>query len=660
MAEYAISFDGVNDHLSFPEIATTSSSGSEDWEFEFKWTMQDTGWQRAFARLISGGDDRALFNATEFRWYRGASAVIWAGLSLSVSVDYVFKIVASQSSGVYELFVDGVSRGTKTASIGLPFPLFAYSGVNYDTYSTGHLHYFKFTDNADPTNSRHYALNEGSGLLALDNLEPDAKKGSLVNAPVWLDMGGGAWAVDFDYASQQYGKTNYAPPDSDFEIEIDVTFGSVSTSENHKTLFSYDDDGSSNAILTLYHHKWDGVKAQISTGGLGQIVTVTGPKYAAGARKKFKVVYQKLSQIELWIDDVLHASMPITYDYGAFKSLRLAHKSTSGDYFDGLIHSFKCTDLAGPRDRLFAMNEGAGAEINDSLFPLNAERSASLVNFPGDDSQWILISGGGGAESHSGFLVSVGTANLISTGLKNGFGVSLSSNVSASSVLALARKFGVSASTNAADTSSSGFAHMLGYIISSAISQTSATGVKNEFVSKLGALASVNASNSAIAGFKSAFGTLSESHALQALVAGFKAAFSGISSTTGTVTTVSGTADDLIRLSGFAISSNATAAVVEGLKIALGAILISSAANSTNSGAKSAQGAATSDTSATTQLLALAHKAGVLISANEVNTLIIGYNPDSDNPVARTRTTGVLPYYHLNGVLNTLQIAATL
>lgn len=273
----------------------------------------------------------------------------------------------------------------------------------------------------------------------------------------------------------------------------------------------------------------------------------------------------------------------------------------------------------------------------------------------GDIGAFVVVGSG-----VSGVLVSSNTASAITTGIKIAFGLAGSTNTSQTNIIALAEKFGLISSTGTPQSNVTGFATFLGYIISSATSQTTVTGTKDEFVNKLGSLLSANPTSTTISGFKNAFGVLSTSEALQTLITGFKSAFGVIDSTSNAQTTVTGTADELIFKSGFVVSSNIAQTIVDGFKTALGALMIAEATQTTTSGEKGGVGVATSTNTSTTGLMALAEKFGLLVSANNVTTLVIGYNPDSDNPIRRTQATGELAYYRIDGTLNRLEIAATL
>jgi hypothetical protein len=266
----------------------------------------------------------------------------------------------------------------------------------------------------------------------------------------------------------------------------------------------------------------------------------------------------------------------------------------------------------------------------------------------------------GGSVDVAGTLISSSTANAVTTGIKSALGVAVSGNVSAAEVQSLAARFGFLASTASAQTVTAGFAAFLGFFISEALAQTTVFGAKNEFIEKLGSLVSSNHADTAITAFKQAFGNAPVNHALQTLVSGFKSAFAVVNSQTSSLTSVIGAADNLIRRNGFAVSSNVAQSLVDGFKVAFGVLAMSAATGSAASGAKAATGSAGSTTASSALLLAMAHKAGVLVSVSSVTTLVLGQSPATESPVWRASVAGLLPYYSISGVVNRLQIAASI
>lgn len=194
---YALQYDGVNDHVTATALAFSNPGGSNvrwDLEFEVK-----TGGATDFYVL----GEATTSNYVTVRQSTGAidlrlvsSNYTWTGVVADPENLHKYKLEARWTGGtrVVELFVDGVSQGTKTTtSIGMP--PFVYFGGRVGTfYNAGFVSYIQYNDLNNSANDRLYdARSTSTGSTLPETI--NSVNGTLVNFPTddsqWVNLGGG-------------------------------------------------------------------------------------------------------------------------------------------------------------------------------------------------------------------------------------------------------------------------------------------------------------------------------------------------------------------------------------------------------------------------------------------------------------------------------------
>lgn len=446
------------------------------------------------------------------------------------------------------------------------------------------------------------------------------------------------YAISFDASSNQYITTDLAPVNDDFEIELKIKFGSVATSEPHKFVF-----GNYGSQFYAYHHKWDGLKVKLSLSGGGASHLLTGAKYSADDEVTLRITYTKGGTFALYEDDVLAESVSVSDVYGSdFGSMTIGavdNPANSTRDFDGEIHYFKYTDNAdSSRSRHYEFNEGAGLVVGDSLeTPDLGANDGTLTGFVGDDSQWILISGGG-AENYSGVVLSIATAISNLVGHKNAFGVVSQNETIDGQVSGTKSTTGASSSSHTANTLISAAKKAATLLSSSNIVTSSVQAIGH----RLASLVSSVTPQSENSGKKKGFSAL-----VSSIVTGTSVSATtqrgGVIASSNTVATLIGAGESLLEVYGYAVSSNVPTTLVNGFKAALGAASTIQTAQSSVQGKKQGQGFIESESGTATSLLAFAARAGWIESVGVARTFVTGMNPEANIPKRRYSITVTRP-----------------
>lgn len=193
-----------------------ASQTNPDWEIEFK--IKKPASPTTFYR-IAGESDASLSNnrilirsdGTDFRFsYAGSQYIINPSPAVDLSLEPVISF-KSNGSGV-SLFIDGILKGTGgSGDIGCTLGAI---GANFNSYFTGGLYYFKFTDNTNTLNSRSLVKETLSG--SNDNIFND----ELGNQD---GVQSGTWPSD-------NSEWIFYSDSTDVEAEIDFTISSPSFS----------------------------------------------------------------------------------------------------------------------------------------------------------------------------------------------------------------------------------------------------------------------------------------------------------------------------------------------------------------------------------------------------------------------------------------------
>ena len=208
---WGLKFDGTNSskvNLNATLAAAGADGTAQDWELEFRWTVEagDEGsFQRPIGRVGDLNDRVSLTpSAKEVRLYHAGAYVSW--ILATFPSDAVYKFVKAAGSNNVELFVDTVSQGVKTQSTPGVCEISAF-GRHFTYYTKGTLHYFKYTDNLSSANSVDFAIEEGTGTTTTDSL--NGVVGTLDTTTAWVSEGGGG--ITLTLADATHAQTADSP-----------------------------------------------------------------------------------------------------------------------------------------------------------------------------------------------------------------------------------------------------------------------------------------------------------------------------------------------------------------------------------------------------------------------------------------------------------------
>lgn len=148
-------------YISFPALSIASG---ENFSIEMPVSVDATGIARVIGGSVSNTTSRVWVqqNATpNFRITNAAGTSADWNYALALSAFYVFKLVRTGSA--LELFIDGVSQGTRTLSGSFSFDRFFAHATSAGVNCT-----IKYVDITSAAGSRSYINNSGTGNVWVD------------------------------------------------------------------------------------------------------------------------------------------------------------------------------------------------------------------------------------------------------------------------------------------------------------------------------------------------------------------------------------------------------------------------------------------------------------------------------------------------------------
>lgn len=198
------------------------------------------------------------------------------------------------------------------------------------------------------------------------------------------------YAIEFggsnDYISiPALASTNNGSQDYDWEFEF--TWAMVESDRSSGTWIRVLSDGSTSDRVIFKKNEFRYYK----NGGYASWTSIPNDTTDSVV---YKVKILANTNFELLVDTVSQGEKSSTSGARAVADFtRIGTDSSGGSgYAEGQCEYFKYTDnhnSSNSREYLF--NEGSGSSVADEL----NSQDGTLTNFPGDDSQWILLSGGG-------------------------------------------------------------------------------------------------------------------------------------------------------------------------------------------------------------------------------------------------------------------------
>ena len=187
---YLLRFDGANDYVTLASLTGGAFADRNDtnqsWELEWQFSRQgSTSYTHRFFRETGGIEEIFWRNSDGlFRVNLIAGNVGWTLSNIDVGVITTFRVVHIAGTTNYELFINGVSQGTKTPGNNVSIFRFNQIGQSGSAgYINGDLYYVDYTT----TNSGVSAYWDPSASSGTGSTLPDtvgSNAGTLVNFPV--------------------------------------------------------------------------------------------------------------------------------------------------------------------------------------------------------------------------------------------------------------------------------------------------------------------------------------------------------------------------------------------------------------------------------------------------------------------------------------------
>ncbi|WP_020409819.1 sialate O-acetylesterase [Hahella ganghwensis] len=252
MAEYAIQFDGSNDHIVIPEWVPSSNR----WELRVKFELASLSLTYLLGH--SGNSNNRLYvnpgSSPDVRIQGGGTSHridFDSGITWEVGRVYDLHAVMTFDGFNYgaELFIDSVSVAQITDGSGS----FAFDWIGRRataSYGAFTLHELELKDTDTPASNRFYPVDEGSGLTIVDSLGGGSTDGALTNFAgddsQWIYIAASNIITSTQAPQTATGTASFSPPDGSAKIISTQAPQTATGAASHAfpegvTLFSFDD-----------------------------------------------------------------------------------------------------------------------------------------------------------------------------------------------------------------------------------------------------------------------------------------------------------------------------------------------------------------------------------------------------------------------------------
>jgi len=373
MPTYGLQFDGSNDYVSIPLFTAT-----DDFSISLTFTFDDAtvdmllGHTGTISNQVHTKVDGSVwFDIGGTAGSFGAFLVV--GEAYTLEIYRIGEDVFCECNGYSTQVVN--SNTSSFNAIGRYF-----LGQNALTIMSG------LSDWTNGTDIRQYDFNQSTGSVLPDSV--GSQDGTLTNFPVddsqWVDLT--VYGLQFDGVDDYVSIPTFSTS-GDFSISLTFKYSNVTQDDcliGRRTSFDQ-----------LYTRTNGDCKASISSKAMtcvaglvdGETYTVVLSRTGGLAKLEINGFSDTATGTGLLIFDVLGNFYDINHPLTVMSGL--------SDWTDG-------TDI-----RQYDFNQSTGSVLPDLI----GSQDGTLTDFPGDDSQWVELGGGGGPITHEAALIIAASLN---------------------------------------------------------------------------------------------------------------------------------------------------------------------------------------------------------------------------------------------------------